>query len=128
MKILIHKDLTPERWFKFSLMEQLANVGCDIDRAIRAKNEGNTDYKEKAFWRALELLDLTIEDPKNRKKGKLKELLRVRETLIDHFLYYNEYNTTDESWQRYFYQFNYAAALERERRRAEKLASQADQK
>jgi hypothetical protein len=108
----IHKELAKGRWFKFSLMEQLANVGSDIERTISWKKKGNLEYSQKAFERALELLDLTIADPKNRKR--LKEILRMREALADHFFFDNEYQTTDECWQKYFYQFNYAAAMKRE--------------
>lgn len=110
----IHKDLTPERWFKFSLCEQLANVGMDVERTISWKEKGDLKYSQNAFERALELLDLTIADPKNRKE-MLRELLRVREKLIDHFMYDNEYQTTQEEWQKYFYEFNYAAAIQRGR-------------
>ncbi|MFA6065835.1 MAG: hypothetical protein WC707_01490 [Candidatus Babeliaceae bacterium] len=109
---MIHKDLTREHWFTFSLFEQLANVGCDIERTIYWKKNGNLDYSSKAFERALELLDLTIADPKNT-RGALRELVRTREVLIDHFVYDNEYHTTDELWQKYFFDFNYAAALQR---------------
>ncbi|MFH0898620.1 MAG: hypothetical protein V1855_03505 [bacterium] len=113
--MMIHKTLTPDHWFKFSLFEQLANVGCDIERTIRWKRENNLDYSQKAFERALELLNLTIADPKNRTRGRLREMVRTREALIDHFVYDNEYNTTDEQWQKYFFSFNYAAALARGR-------------
>ena len=110
----IHQDLTYERWFKFSLFEQLANVGTDIERAIDWKNNNNLDYSSKAFERALELLDATVADPKN-KGPRRKELLRVREALIDYFVYENEYSTSDKLWQDYFYDFNYAAAIQRGR-------------
>jgi hypothetical protein len=109
-----HKDLTPERWFKFSLFEQLANVGADVARVIRWKNEGNVDYSEKAFEGALELLDLTVADPKN-KGPRLKELLRVREALVDYFMYDNEYGSSDELWDNYFYFYGYIAAIQRGR-------------
>jgi hypothetical protein len=111
---MIHKGLTLQKWSQFSLVEQLANVGCDIDRAIRWKEQGNHDYSVKAFERALELLSLTIADPKNRgegRRGTFKELVRTREALIDHFVYDNEYQTTDKIWHDYFFAFNYAAAL-----------------
>jgi len=111
--MIMHKGLTAERWFKFSLLEQLANVGMDIERTIKWKNRGEMDHSQNAFYRALELLDLTIADPKNRKR--LKELVRVRYALVDHFVYDNEYNSTDEIWSNYFYDFNYAAALARGR-------------
>jgi hypothetical protein len=109
----LHKDLTPERWFNFSLLFQLANVGTDIERAIQFKKRDKADDSYYAFLRALELLDLTIADPKHRKR--LKELCRVREALKDYFLGDNEYNSTDKAWQQYFYHYNYAAALERGR-------------
>ncbi len=109
----IHKNLADGRWFELSLTEQLANIGTDVESTIRWKQKGNLEYSRAAFDRALDLIYLTVEDPKNR--GRLKEILRTREALIDHFVYDNEYNTTDEQWQKYFYQFNYAAAREKGR-------------
>ncbi len=106
-----HTSLTIERWSRFSLLEQLANVGSDVERTIQWKKRGNLEYSQNAFERVLELLDFTIEDPKNKKR--LREILRVREALIDYFMYSNEYSSTDKSWQDYFYQFNYAAAMQK---------------
>ncbi len=112
---MIHKELTPERWHTFSLFMQLANVGMDVARAFDWRRRGDNNQSQKAFDRAMELLDLTIFDPKNR-GSKRKELCRVREALKDFFLCDNEYNTSEEFWNQYFYDFNYAAALEREKR------------
>lgn len=112
--LIHHKELSPERWFKFSLFEQLANVGADVGRTINWRNKGNMIDSAMAFERALELLDLTIIDQKN-KGPRLKELLRVREALKDHFLGDNVYATTDNQWENYFYDFNYAAAIARGR-------------
>jgi hypothetical protein len=109
--MIIHKDLAAGRWFELSLVEQLANVGSDIERTIQWKKKGNLEYSKAAFYRALELLDLTVADPKN--KSRTREILRTREALVDHFVYDNSYKSTDEQWQKYFYQFNYAAALRR---------------
>lgn len=108
---MIHNDLASGRWFKFSLVEQLANVGSDVIRTIRWKNKGNAEYSRNAFDRALELLDLTVADPKN--KTRLKELLRLREALVDYFIFDNIYSSTDKLWEKYFYNFNYAAAIQR---------------
>ena len=105
----MHKELAAGRWFKFSLIEQLANIGSEIERTIIWKKKGDAQTSMKAFERALELFELTVADQKN--KGRLREILRAREALIDHFVFDNEYNSTDESWQKYFYSFNYAAAL-----------------
>ena len=109
---MIHSSLTHERWFTFTLFEQLSNIGMDIERTIQWKTK-NSEYSRQAFERALELIDLTIADPKN--KQRLKEICRTRYLLVDHFVYDNEYNSTDKQWQDYFYQFNYAAALARGR-------------
>lgn len=109
----LHKELARGRWFELSLIEQLANVGMDVERAIRWKQRNNDEHSDKAFARALDLLSLSIVDPKNRKR--LKELTRTREILIDYFVCDNEYGSTDESWHNYFYPFNYAVALSKGR-------------
>jgi hypothetical protein len=105
-----HQDLASGRWQKFSLVDQLANVGSEVGRALswQDKNEENSRM---AFERGLELLDLTIEDPKNKKR--LKELLRVREMLADYFMYDNIYSSNVEKWNSYFNAFNYAARINR---------------
>ncbi len=106
MKMLYHTGLKPERWFAMSIVEQMANIGSEVFRTISWRDR-NAEYSRNALFRALELIDLTVEDPKN--VGRLKEILRVREALVDYFMYDNEYQSTDEQWQKYFYQFNYAA-------------------
>ena len=115
MIITIHKGLTLEKWCKSSLNEQLANVGCDVSRAIKGRNSGDLEFSQQSFLRALELLSLTILDPKHKGKGSLKELLRVREALIDYFMFYNDYKTDDVFWDNYFLNFNYMHAIEKGR-------------
>ena len=107
----IHQDLTPEYWFSKCILEQMSNVGADVGRAINWRKAGNPEYSQQAFFRALELLDLTRADPKNRKR--LKELCRVRYLLVDYLMYDNIYKSTDEAWEKYFYFFNYAYAVQR---------------
>jgi hypothetical protein len=81
-----------------------------VFRAISWRDR-NPEYSRNALYRALELLDLTVEDPKNA--NRLKELLRVRELLVDYFVYDNSYRSSDEQWQKYFYAFNLAANVNR---------------
>lgn len=107
-----HKNLASGKWFEMNFFEQMANVGSEVERAILWR-EKNNDYSQKAFERALELLDLTIADKKNLSKQKLKELLRLRESLADYFAFNNEYHSSDKSWRNYFYSFNYAARIGR---------------
>lgn len=102
-----HKQLASGSWSKLSFMEQMANIGSEVERTISWKNKKNRDYSNLAFERSLELLDLTIENSKN--KSRLKELLRLREILADYFVFDNEYSSSDQLWRNYFYPFNFAA-------------------
>lgn len=106
---LQHKNLAGGRWQELSFFEQMANIGSEVERAIKWKNKNNIAYSQMAFERALELLDLTVENEKD--KNHLKELLRLREALADYFFFENDYNSTDKSWQNYFYSFNFAARI-----------------
>jgi hypothetical protein len=101
-----HRELAAGKWNQLPFAEQMANVGSEVERAISWKAKGRLDYSTHAFERAVELLDLTIADNRNRKR--LKELLRVREVLADCFLFDNIYQSTPESWQRYFRCFHMA--------------------
>ena len=102
-----HQQLAEGKWFQLSLIEQLANVGSEIERAINWKNKGREQYSKQAFERALELLSLTIDDPKN--KFRLKEPTRLYELLVDYFAGENHYGSSDRLWSRYFLAFAYAA-------------------
>lgn len=95
-----------ESWNNFTLCEQMANIGSEVGRAISWRKK-NYKLSKNAFYRALELLDFTIADPKN--KNSLKEIVRVRELLADFFIGENIYNSTYQSWEKYFYYFNFAA-------------------
>ncbi len=108
MSNIQHKKLASGRWGKLSLVEQMANIGSEVFRAISWKNKKNKEYSKLAFYRALELIDLTVKEYKNS-YPKLKEILRVREMLVDYFAGENKYKSTDKQWEKYFYAFNYAA-------------------
>jgi len=95
-----HRELAEGRWNTLPFFEQMANVGSEVERTVAWRVKVNASYSERAFERALELLDLTVADPKNR--GRLRELLRVREALADHFFFDNSYRSSAESWRRYF--------------------------
>ncbi|AKM79687.1 MAG: hypothetical protein UX85_C0001G0153 [Candidatus Beckwithbacteria bacterium GW2011_GWB1_47_15] len=105
-----HRDLAKGKWRKLTLMEQMANVGSEVSRTIKWKKK-DKKYAQMAFWRALELLGLTINDPKN--KAGLKEICRAKEMLVDWYFDNPLYRSSDEEWQRYFNQFNWAARIKR---------------
>lgn len=98
-----------QHWRNLTFFEQMAHIGSEIERAIVWRSKGNDRYSRKAVERGLELLFLTIDSPQNEKR--LKELTRLRETLVDYFLGQNQYGSSDDLWRKYFYAFNYAARL-----------------
>lgn len=102
-----HQELAAGRWIKFPLATQMANIGSEVFRMIKWRRKSARD-SQLAFERTLELLDLTLADPKN--KNRLKEIARLRELLVD-YNDTNEYQTTDKFLENYFYAFNYAARL-----------------
>ena len=102
-----HKELAAGRWAELSLMEQMANVGSEVERALNWKAKNNHDYSVRAFERALELLDLTLD---NCKRGSaLKEIARTREALVDFFFGSNEFASSAYFLRSYFLQFAIAA-------------------
>lgn len=98
-----------EHWQKLSFFEQMANIGSEVERAMGWKKKENIEYSQMAFRRSLELLDLTIEDLRNKKR--LRELFRLRETLADYFLGDNSFSSSDSLWSNYFHSFNWTARL-----------------
>lgn len=106
MKTIYHKDLE-KRWHNFSLVEQMANIGAEIGRTINWKSKGKKELSTNAFYRGLELIDFTVKDKKN--KNSLKEILRVREILVDFFMGENVYKSTNILWENCFHFFNLAS-------------------
>jgi len=102
-----HRDLAAGRWSRLTFLEQMANVGSEVERALQWRAKQHEPYAQRAFERALELLDLTLAGV--RTWPHLKELARVREALVDFFAGSNLHQSTDASWRRYFLAFAYAA-------------------
>ena len=105
--IILHQDLAKGRWEKLPFIEQMANIGSEVDRALNWRIKQNSTYSQVAFERALELLDLSLAH--FSRPEQLKELTRVRETLVDYFFGLNEFMSTDDSLRKYFSFFTYAA-------------------
>jgi hypothetical protein len=90
------------------LMAQLGNVGSEVERALRAHENGKEERFERALDRALELFDLTATDP--RWCGhRCREVLRAREQFCR--LFFDEDAEPDLAafLRKYFLQFAVAA-------------------
>jgi hypothetical protein len=103
------RDLAPMAREGFG---DLVKAVVDVERALNWISKGNPDYSRRALERGLELLELTIADPKHR--HRLKELARLREVLLDYFLGENQFGSTESSWKSYFHAYGVAAAIKRE--------------
>lgn len=109
MSDLRHRELSDGRWWELSLSEQLGNVGSEVSRAIRWTSR-NPEVAQGATYRALELLDLTLADPRQlRAPARLREIARAREVVADFLAGPNQYGSTGPSLQKYFDAFAMAA-------------------
>jgi hypothetical protein len=106
---LLHRGLADGRWWTLSLAEQLGNVGSEISRAVRWSAR-RPETGRQAFHRALELLDLTLDDPRWRaSRPRLREIARAREVVVDFFDGTNQYGSTALSLQKNFDHYALAA-------------------
>lgn len=106
-----HLSLAAESWAKFSLEEQLGNIGSEVSRAIRAKED--KEYYWGAVARALDLFYLTIKDC--RWKGRLKEIVRAKELFCAAALGSDEYKCSLEDLDTYFRYFALLARANRQK-------------
>lgn len=96
-----HRDLA-DRWWAMSVAEQLGNIGSEVSRAAKWTTR-NPEMARSALYRALDLFDLTLDDPRHRASpARLREIARAREVVADLFAGPNQYGSTAESLQRYF--------------------------
>jgi len=103
---IIHKELAKKKWFQLSLCEQLGNIGSEVNRALHWKEKDRNNFED-AIRRALELFDLTLKDP--RWKKRLKEIARARELFCDAITGGKEYNSSLKDLDRYFFCYAFCA-------------------
>ena len=83
--------MEPERWKNFTKRQQLLTIGAELMRAKTWQNRDKDKFLP-ALERALELIDLTLSDPKW--KDSLLMILRLREEIAK---FYVEKRTDDIS-------------------------------
>jgi len=107
----IHQNLASGKWQELSLTEQFANIGSEVNRVIHWDKKGDKKNQEKAVWRVLELIDLTISARKEQ--ACVLELVRLREILCDLFIGNRIYGVSPKSLQNYFLFFAFKENYER---------------
>lgn len=91
-----------------TLVDQLAHVGSEVDRAIRAHAAGNRTRFDGALSRALELFDLTAADERWR-GARRREILRARSEFCRLFFDDSVSEDSAAGLSRYFLHFAIAA-------------------
>lgn len=107
----LHAGLAAGRWSDLTLSEQLANIGSEVGRAMRAKASGNASRMTAAIERALELFDLSLADV--RWRGRRREICRAREVVCDFLVGENAFGSTETFLDAYFLAFMTAARAHR---------------
>lgn len=57
--------ITQERWQQFSMRDQVGHIGAELFRASRASGH----EREELLERTLELIDLSLNDPKRKQEA-----------------------------------------------------------
>ena len=117
MTRVLHGNAADGGWARLELVEQLGNVGSEVERAIRAHQSGRADRFEGALERALELFDLTAADPRWR-GHRCQEILRAREEFCRLFFDPQVPPDSAHGLSRYFLGFAWAARMLHYRRQS----------
>ena len=91
--------MNQQRWTQLSLAQQLSQIGSEVSRARHWEMNHDDASRGKALERALELLDLSLED--RRWQRGFKELTRFREVLCDWFCDHKYYDIPAEALEEY---------------------------
>ena len=92
-----------KRWQGLTFYQQMGNIASELSRAIKFKDQNDAEHMNSSLWRLLELMDLTIDDEKNR--SKLRELCRFKEVLSDWYCQTKVYDIDPESLKTYALNF-----------------------
>lgn len=97
-----------KRWRSLTLFEQMAHIGSEVERSIRAHESGREERRGKALERALELFDMTAADERWRGPRR-REILRAREEVCRLFFDDDAPVGSSRGLREYFLRFAVAA-------------------
>ena len=89
-----------EKWFEMPLEVQMGNIGSEVNRAIRCRQNNEPEKAARYCKKAIEFLEIIKKDPKN--VHRQKEFDEAILELEDHFLGQNLFNTSDKTIRRYY--------------------------
>ena len=79
-----HASLSPERWSRFDLGQQILQIGAEMQRALKFLRPERSLECRACYERALALVDLTVQVQPN--PGLRRELLRWRGVIAELYL------------------------------------------
>lgn len=100
---MYHQELADGKRHQMSIMEQLWNVWSEVSRSLSSYQNNNLTRFQPAFERMLELFSLSLSD-KRRDYPKRKEIARLKEYILDYFVWDKQYWQTPENIMK---DFNY---------------------
>jgi len=92
-----------KRWQNMTFYQQMGNIASELSRAVKFNKQDDTELMNSSLWRVLELVDLTINDKRN--KSRSRELCRFKEVLSDWYCHTGIYNVNPESLRNYSLNF-----------------------
>ena len=98
--------LDKQAWASQSVFWQLGNIGSEVGRALKAKHQGNEKRMTSAFYRGIDLINLTIQTWVAQDKAPY-ELLIAREQFAKSILTDEE----DKTLEKYFMDFAIASRI-----------------
>lgn len=105
MNNYLHKELLENnKWYEKDIAEKIGNIGSEISRALKWKSSTSENSKENymlSFYRALDLIDITLRKENNLTSTQVKELCRFRELWVDYFVGDNIYKGDDKFFKSY---------------------------
>jgi hypothetical protein len=96
-------------WARMTVFEQMGNIGSEVGRAIAAKKRGKQKWMKSAFYRGVDLFNITASQWAQKRSPRLKELLYAREQFASFIVDDKE----DPTLEKYFFQFALAARKDR---------------
>ena len=97
------ENINIERWYKFCFNEQIGHIGSEIGRAKVWENRKDFKERNNSLERALELIEITEEDP--RHFDRQKELSFLRENLMKKLNNVNECSVSLSELDQYCLEF-----------------------
>lgn len=101
-----------QRWSRFSIQEQMGNIGSEVGRSINAWRAHDKARFNGALTRALDLFDATTGLLVVQHSPRAKEVLRSKDQFLCLF-FDNTFETDADNIEKYFMQYALAARLHR---------------